>query len=402
MTGEFSVNQDFERALSVEVQQITIKFEAATSIGHYSLIRAMGSRNSPYIAEIDSSRPYLYLPDSICRDMAQVLGLAYDNQTEHYLISAENHADFQSKNPALEFQLASTGGKFGSDALVNVSIPYSSLALNLSFPIMKVPGISSLYFPIKAATSEKQYSLGRAFLQEVYLIANYERGKFSLKNVNWARISSIKPTAVPILSTRNSSSNPPYLCTNSHTTRKTIVGVVLGVLIPALVIAILIIWSLLRRRRRKNEEATHEKDQKSDLNESTSGSELPNLSITSPNTTVTPIAEAGGNPVDLNELHAKTIITEMPDAPIFELYSPPSELEACSKVSEAQSHTFTQKRVLPQNEPNDPGINENPPAYHPVPASPIPATPLEYYGREARERLRPPAREIHTIGERTE
>src|ERR1019366_4883174 len=44
---------------------------------------------------------------------------------------------------------------------------------------------SSRYFPLKRAANDSQTTLGRAFLQEAYLIVDYERSNFSLYQRNW-------------------------------------------------------------------------------------------------------------------------------------------------------------------------------------------------------------------------
>jgi hypothetical protein len=402
MEGEFNFNADIERAISVEVQQITIKFEAATSTGRYSLIRGPNSRSTPYVATIDSSRPYFYFPEAICKDMAKVLGLTYDNETQHYLISSEIHEDLKSKNPVLEFQLASLSGQSkvsSPPSLVNITLPYSSLALNLSYPIMKSPGNSSLYFPIKVATSSPQNSLGRAFLQDVYLITNYERGTFSLNNVNWERLSSNSGDNIPIKA--DSSWVPSYLCQSQRKVPKRTIQIALAVIMPVLVITMITSWLLLRKRTQKIDKVKKEKEEADRAGRSTNEAELPNLSSTAPTE-----VEADGNRDVSNELQSESVVPEALGTPVFELYSLPNEMETNSNMLELQHQSSLQKYVPPQNEavgqnrPRDSWKNEGPPSYRQTSESPITATPLEYYGRNARERLQPSARDIHTIGER--
>lgn len=52
--------------------------------------------------------------------------------------------------------------------------------LEASYPIY--PNATS-YFPIRRAANDSQYTLGRAFLQEAYVVADYERSNFSIHQV---------------------------------------------------------------------------------------------------------------------------------------------------------------------------------------------------------------------------
>jgi hypothetical protein len=63
-------------------------------------------------------------------------------------------------------------------------LPYASFELKLT---KEYPGNNAWkrYFPIRPAVTPEQYTLGRAFLQEIYLVANYESRNFSLSLRNF-------------------------------------------------------------------------------------------------------------------------------------------------------------------------------------------------------------------------
>lgn len=60
---------------------------------------------------------------------------------------------------------------------MDIVIPYLSFDLQATFPLINN---SSWYFPLKRAANDSQNTLGRAFLQESYLIVDWERNNFSV------------------------------------------------------------------------------------------------------------------------------------------------------------------------------------------------------------------------------
>lgn len=57
---------------------------------------------------------------------------------------------------------------------VSIVLPYSSFDLQASWPIYEN---ATNYFPIRRG-NEKQWTLGRAFMQEAYVVADFERQEF--------------------------------------------------------------------------------------------------------------------------------------------------------------------------------------------------------------------------------
>lgn len=68
------------------------------------------------------------------------------------------------------------------------AFPYAAFALQASFPLLKFPNgstihgdTSRLYFPIKPSNNlNAAATLGRTFLQETHVFANFDRGTFNL------------------------------------------------------------------------------------------------------------------------------------------------------------------------------------------------------------------------------
>ena len=148
-------------------------------------IQSISSRNStgysasllptPISAYIDSTIPYIYLPEEACRLFEQTLGLLYDSVSQKYLIDNGLHQSLLANNTNITFHLGNSG-----NTTIDIEMPYASFDLQGSFPFFPNDTNTSRYFPLRKATNDTQYTLGRTFLQEAYLITNYEYSNFSV------------------------------------------------------------------------------------------------------------------------------------------------------------------------------------------------------------------------------
>lgn len=138
---------------------------------------------------IDTAVSQLWLPKVICDTLEKALGLTYDSSTELYLVNDTAHAKLLDLAPEFTFTLAATAN---SSETVNIVLPYAAFDLMVSQPFYNT---SRHYFPIRRAADEKLYVLGRAFLQEAYLIVDWERGNFS---VSQARHQITERDIIPI------------------------------------------------------------------------------------------------------------------------------------------------------------------------------------------------------------
>jgi hypothetical protein len=130
----------------------------------------------PALMQIDSTTPFIWLPEETCRQFERALGLTWNSTTNLYLLNNETvHNTLVQLNLTFAFSLSPEAGS--SDEVV-IEVPYTSLDLEISFPYVNTTSFVK-YFPIKRAT-ESQYTLGRAFLQNAYLVVDYERGNFSV------------------------------------------------------------------------------------------------------------------------------------------------------------------------------------------------------------------------------
>jgi hypothetical protein len=166
------MSEDF-KDLTVQIDAITV-FENSTSS---SLLP------EAIPAFIDSSFPYIWLPPQACLLFEQAFGLTFDNVTELYLVNDSLHDALMLQNATLVFTL---GDPVGS--IVNITFPYAAFDLTASSPLVSN---TTRYFPLKRAANSTQFTLGRTFFQEAYVVANYEQGNFSVFQRSWAKSDAI-------------------------------------------------------------------------------------------------------------------------------------------------------------------------------------------------------------------
>lgn len=97
-------------------------------------------------------------------DVLIEIGLTFDNRTERYLVNDTTHTKLLQLNPSITFKLSvnATGG-----TTLNLNFPYAAFDLQASYPIYSN---RTNYFPLRRAFNDSQYTLGRTFLQEAYVL----------------------------------------------------------------------------------------------------------------------------------------------------------------------------------------------------------------------------------------
>ena len=155
----FKLAEDISRDLLVAIQSIPFTGHDQTML-----------LSDPIYAFIDSTDPNIRLSSAACAMFEDAFGISRDNATGLYLVSDTRHAALLAEDAEVTFRLRDdlTGG-----ASVAITLPYSAFALTAMYPMVSN---SSDYFPLKQATDQSQYTLGRVSLQEAYLTVDYERG----------------------------------------------------------------------------------------------------------------------------------------------------------------------------------------------------------------------------------
>ena len=227
---------DTSRDLLVGIQSITF------SDGNKSLLP------TPHLTFVDSGVPHLWLPEDACNAFQSAFGLLWSSTLELYFVNSTQHDALKKKNPSVTLTLGSD--LTSNTDLVNI-MPYSAFDLRLN---SDYPGISNdtAYFPLRRAANNTQYTLGRAFLQNAYVIADYERSTFSIHpavfpdNPNAQKLQAIPSLADSSSSTLSSSSqqSAPALTTGA------VVGIAIGSLLALFLIAgALFGWRYWRQRQ---------------------------------------------------------------------------------------------------------------------------------------------------------
>lgn len=225
-----------------------------------------------YPALLDSTLPYLYLPNSTIDWMKARFHL-----TESPLrgVFYYNGSDIQAaNNTARDIQ----GLSFGLGTYLNngtrhsIFLPFSAFNTTLSWTYnLTTRNIVAL--PIRRSLT--QYAiLGRAFLQEAYVVADFDRGVF---NVSQTTVNPSSESIVPIYSRYWTDGTGPAPSNSTQSSQNTahglssggIAGAVIGPL-AAIVIILASLWYFRRRRRRLALEPSDEKDEyrKSELDAS--------------------------------------------------------------------------------------------------------------------------------------
>ncbi|KAF2670832.1 acid protease [Microthyrium microscopicum] len=216
----FKFNRDTGRELVVAIRSMK---KIADESGQEPLI------NSPVLAALDSSRPNLWLPAEDCRLFELAFGLSWNETANMYFINETIHSELLRGNTTVVMTLADDTS---SAKTIDLHIPYGSFDLTADLPIVARP---RKYFPLKRAANHTQFTIGRAFLQEAYIIADYERQNFSIAQVNWEATSPNLTAIVPL-----------GIAEDNSKVRK-IIGVSVGITLGMLSLAAFI--GLILRRR---------------------------------------------------------------------------------------------------------------------------------------------------------
>jgi hypothetical protein len=164
------------------------------------------------------------------------------------------HTQLLQTNPNITFTLGSEpiGGQ-----TVDITLPYSAFDLTASPPYSGLKN-QSLYFPLRRAANSTQYTLGKAFLQEAYLIVDWERQNFSVSQCLWQ--AQPNKNIIPI-APFNSSTGTSGIQSSGSLPRSlnipTVAGIAVGVAV-VLSLSLFAIYFLCWRRKRKTQIRDHE------------------------------------------------------------------------------------------------------------------------------------------------
>lgn len=231
----FSFAGDDSRSLTVGLQSITAS---------NTLQGVVAPLTSGILSLIDSTVSHMWLPIKACTIFEKAFGLTYDAKTQLYLVNDTVHAKLQQLNPTVTFKISNTvsGGDF-----VNIELPYLAFDLQASSPIYST---ARNYFPLRRAHNESQYTLGRTFLQEAYIIVDYERSNFSVSQALFKDPNPQRIVTVDSVSTQNSSSSSHSNSSSRGLSHSIIVGIIVSAIAALLMICLVTyFWRKYRSKR---------------------------------------------------------------------------------------------------------------------------------------------------------
>ena len=187
------------------------------------------------VSYIDSTVAQIWLPVAACQRFESVFGLIWNETLNLYLVNDTLHTQLISLNPSITFTLSSSTSDEKSDKTLNITLPYSSFDLTASFPL--VGNTTSRYFPLRRAQNASQYTLGRTFLQESYLIVDYSRSTFVLSQALFPD-PGVSANLVPIYAPTNSSDTSSTTSSSPPLSKKLSQGDIAGIVVSIIVFLI--------------------------------------------------------------------------------------------------------------------------------------------------------------------
>lgn len=216
--------------------------------------------NKPIDLLIDSTTPYLWLPADFCSGFASNLGLVYDSDENLYYYASTTAHD-RNLNSNFTFVVANNQSTSETISLV---VPFAAFDLQRTFDNSS----SRAYFPLKRSDDSDIWTLGRAFLQETYLIVDYNRVTFSINqavfngntgaNQDYVTISDVLAGNATNTTTIPTALPPTISQSTSSTTHKSnIGGIIAGIVIGVLALLALLglaVWYIMRQKKKRRAE----------------------------------------------------------------------------------------------------------------------------------------------------
>jgi hypothetical protein len=266
-----------------------------------------------------------WLPQSACAAFENAFGLTYNASTNYYLVNDSMHALLKQRNASVKFVISAEANP-GSGYDTGVTLSYDAFDLTLDLPIVTN---STRYFPLRQAMNTTQYTLGRAFLQEAYVIADYDRGTFNVSQAVFdgtaSRVFTITPPSNSTKSTNATASGSTAssaATTSSGLSAGTWAGIAIAVATAVVLAYLGIAWTMKKPPfRQRNKDAL-------DSTEFNGKAELPG--------NTKPLAEAPQTS-EIKEMpaHAKLAEAEAKGIGAHEMPAdvPPQEMSAKSPVA---------------------------------------------------------------------
>ncbi|KAK6544091.1 hypothetical protein TWF694_000802 [Orbilia ellipsospora] len=201
--------------------------------------------NDPIDVIIDSSTPFCWFPKNITDQIAQSVGAVWNatiGGSGAYIYNVTSPAYKNLQNATLAFHFS---GPMNENKWLFNSMSLSQI-LYLAAPTAGVSGSSMVpYLPFMPIDKPNSYVLGRSFLQQMYLMANYHNMTFSLSQLDLDSTTLTQYVKV-------GAPTPPAFTTNepdksNKLSGGAIAGIVIGVIAAVAIILGTVLWKLRRK-----------------------------------------------------------------------------------------------------------------------------------------------------------
>lgn len=269
-------------------------------------------------ATIDSTFPYLILPDDIIDNFVSNFSLGYDQNSKLFTVNASSHANNLRLNAEVIMKISASADTDSND-FASIILPYAAFDLQGDFPLFSN---QTSYFPIRRSENG-QFILGRAFLQETYIIVDYEHQNFTvapavfeepMPNPSLVTIYDRSYTGLPTSQGNNS---------GGGLSSGAIAGIVVGI-VAVFIIAALGIFFLWKKRQASKKTIEHTPNP-SEIDTTFAGTEIKYRRVSELTGSDAPYSPRGSIPgyYEPNHKSVQPINELSPDSTPAELYSPP-------------------------------------------------------------------------------
>lgn len=353
---EVKMNGNGNHTLIVGIQSIEYQPNRDVDTETYSMT---ADRQTGFLATIDSTLPYLWLPDDICDKFAESFRLEYDEDSNVYTFNSSARSYNNQQNATVVF-------KIGQDENLNnqaatISLPWAAFNLESSAPPFTN---STPYFPIRKSPNGI-FVLGRAFLQEAYIVVDFERENFTVAPVIY---SNPMPSA-DVTTIFPKDFIPPKPSETSTTPAASGGGGLGGGAIAGIVLGIVVVLGLLGagafffwKRRKDKENRVYEKDPQ-EIDTVQAGDQVKHRRISELDSDPahSPKSSIGGYYGRDGKMSPFPPITEL-DSPPAELYSPdPSSFGGHSNTPHSEKQDYFAGRVRRRGATRDSSTGGNTP-----------------------------------------
>lgn len=221
-------------------------------------IQLLSQMNSSFTALIDTSTPFLYLPDTICDAFAEALNMTYHDSIELYGLSNDQYRDFRSEDSFnFVFSLSSTdnndnfGEPLNVPGVVNITIPMRAFVSTVEYPFhdqaIEYGEPAQPYFSLRRSGDNETFIIGRSFFQEAYLLTQYDAQIFSIHEAKFPNDPEGEADIQSVVQPDNSP-YPPPAAGGDGLSKGEIAGIVVGAS-AGVVLALIALWCCWRRRK---------------------------------------------------------------------------------------------------------------------------------------------------------